>query len=71
MVDTDGRVVPIGETGEICARGYMTMLGYWRDEEKTAEVLKDSGWFHTGYIPFLLIFLFSIYATSPFSVTYL
>jgi len=48
VVDGEGRVVPFGVAGELCARGYMTMKGYWGDPEKTAEVLTDSGWFHTG-----------------------
>jgi fatty-acyl-CoA synthase len=39
--------VPIGETGELCTRGYSVMLGYWRDPERTAEVLSD-GWMSTG-----------------------
>ncbi|MCA1712223.1 MAG: AMP-binding protein [Actinobacteria bacterium] len=43
-----GLVVPRGETGELCTRGYSVMLGYWQDAEKTAEALDAAGWMHTG-----------------------
>ncbi|WP_310766812.1 AMP-binding protein [Mycobacterium sp. Z3061] len=43
-----GRVVPRGEPGELCTRAYSVMLGYWRDHERTREVLDDDGWMHTG-----------------------
>ena len=43
IVDADNRVVPIGEQGEICTRGYSVMKGYWGDDEKTAETIVD-GW---------------------------
>jgi fatty-acyl-CoA synthase len=44
--DTD-QLVPIGEPGEFCTRGYSVMRGYWNQPDKTAEVLRD-GWMHTG-----------------------
>jgi fatty-acyl-CoA synthase len=50
VVDLEGRVVPRGERGELCTRGYSIMLGYWDEPEKTAEVLDASGWMHTGDI---------------------
>jgi fatty-acyl-CoA synthase len=47
IVDTEGRTVPVGGTGELCTRGYSVMLGYWDDEAKTAESIHD-GWMRTG-----------------------
>ena len=43
-----GQVVPIGEPGELCTRGYSVMLGYWEDDEKTREAIDRAGWMHTG-----------------------
>ncbi|KGF80479.1 AMP-binding protein [Massilia sp. JS1662] len=48
IVDTDGRVVPRGETGELLTRGYSVMLGYWGDDERTREAIDAAGWMHTG-----------------------
>jgi fatty-acyl-CoA synthase len=50
IVDLEGRVLPRGEPGELCTRGYSVMLGYWDEPEKTADVLDASGWMHTGDI---------------------
>ncbi|MGN6114337.1 MAG: AMP-binding protein [Nitrobacter sp.] len=50
VVDIDGKVVPRGERGELCTRGYSIMLGYWDEPEKTADVLDNNGWMHTGDI---------------------
>jgi len=50
VVDLEGRVVPRGERGELCTRGYSVMLGYWDEAEKTADVLDANGWMHTGDI---------------------
>ena len=47
IVDADGRVVPVGEKGELCTRGYSVMQGYWNDAERTADAIRD-GWMHSG-----------------------
>ena len=48
--DDDGNVVAEGERGELCAKGPQVMKGYWRNEEATAEVMTDDGYFCTGDI---------------------
>lgn len=42
------QVVPIGETGELCTRGYSVMLGYWNNPEATAQAIDTARWMHTG-----------------------
>jgi len=48
LIDEQGRVVAIGEKGEICTRGYSVMRGYWNDPERTAETIDPAGWLHSG-----------------------
>ena len=48
IIDLEGRIVPVGEKGEICTRGYCVMRGYWGDPERTAEAIDAAGWMHTG-----------------------
>jgi len=43
-----GLTVPRGEAGEFCTRGYSVMLGYWNEKDKTAEVIDQARWMHTG-----------------------
>ncbi|VDI81667.1 fatty-acyl-CoA synthase, partial [Mytilus galloprovincialis] len=50
IVDENGDILPVGESGELCTRGYMTMLEYWNDPTKTKEVIKSDRWYFTGDI---------------------
>jgi fatty-acyl-CoA synthase len=43
-----GLVVPLGQKGELCTRGYSVMLGYWQDETKTQEAIDSARWMHSG-----------------------
>jgi fatty-acyl-CoA synthase len=45
-----GRTVPRGEQGELCARGYGVMKGYYKDEEATRKAIDANRWLHTGDI---------------------
>jgi long-chain acyl-CoA synthetase len=47
--DEDGRLLPVGDTGEICVRGGNVMRGYWNRPEETAQALRQ-GWLLTGDI---------------------
>jgi fatty-acyl-CoA synthase len=48
VVDAERRIVPRGAPGELLTRGYLVMLGYWNDPERTAESIDAAGWMHTG-----------------------
>ena len=43
-----GEPVGVGEEGEICARGYQNMAGYWDMPDATAATIDGEGWLHTG-----------------------
>ncbi len=47
VVDETGRHLPVGETGEVIARGAPVMAGYWNNPAATAKSLRD-GWLFTG-----------------------
>ena len=48
--DDDGKVLPIGETGEICIAGPQVMKGYWNRPDETEKVMNPDGSFRTGDI---------------------
>jgi long-chain acyl-CoA synthetase len=48
--DDDARILPFGETGEICITGPQVMKGYWNRPDETAKVMTADGAFRTGDI---------------------
>ncbi|KAL4928613.1 uncharacterized protein BDV17DRAFT_298521 [Aspergillus undulatus] len=52
VVDKQGKIIPRGQRGELCVGGYALQKGYWKNEEKTREVMKYDAngvlWMHTG-----------------------
>lgn len=51
--DETGKVLPPGEKGVLFARGPQVMLGYYKEPEKTREMIDDDGWINTGDIAML------------------
>ena len=43
-----GQVLPRGEIGELCTRGYSVMIGYWNNPSATSEAIDQNGWMHSG-----------------------
>jgi len=43
-----GQIVSRGQRGELCARGYLVMLGYWNDAKATTDAMDGARWMHTG-----------------------
>jgi acyl-CoA synthetase (AMP-forming)/AMP-acid ligase II len=48
IVDEEGKALPPFGIGEILARGPRVMAGYWKDEEKTSQVMTLDGWLRTS-----------------------
>jgi long-chain acyl-CoA synthetase len=48
--DDDNNDLPLGQPGEICAKGPQVMAGYWNRPEETAKVMMRDGFFRTGDI---------------------
>ncbi|KAK3099774.1 hypothetical protein FSP39_009474 [Pinctada imbricata] len=48
IVDEDGNVVPVNTAGEMCTRGYTTMLYYWDDPDRTRDTITADRWYHSG-----------------------
>jgi len=47
IVNDAGAVVPVGVQGELLTHGYSVMQGYWGEDAKTSDAIRD-GWMHTG-----------------------
>ncbi|EEC14982.1 AMP dependent CoA ligase, putative [Ixodes scapularis] len=47
VVDAEGRIVPVNTRGELCTRGPHVFRGYFNDDAKTNEAIRDN-WYHTG-----------------------
>lgn len=52
IMDSEGNVLPVGESGEIVIKGENVMAGYWKNPASTAETIKD-GWLHTGDLGYM------------------
>ena len=50
IVNDEGEEVPVGERGEIYAKGPQVMSGYWNRPDETEQVFTKDGWFKTGDI---------------------
>ncbi|MDB5798889.1 MAG: long-chain fatty acid--CoA ligase [Paucimonas sp.] len=50
ILDDDGHMLPLGETGEIAIRGPQVMTGYWNRPDETAKVMTPDGFFKSGDI---------------------
>lgn len=49
----NGKILPIGEVGEICCRGYNIMLGYFNNNSETEKTISNSGWLRTGDLGYM------------------
>ena len=45
---TTDRILPRGQQGELCYRGYQVMRGYYNNPQGTNETIDAAGWLHSG-----------------------
>ena len=48
IIGGDGSILPVGQRGELCTRGYSVMQGYWSDPKQTCQFIDADGWMHSG-----------------------
>ena len=53
IIDEAGNEVTQGEVGEVCYRSKSVMKGYYKDDEKTREVMGEGGWFKSGDLGYM------------------
>ncbi|ORX66060.1 acetyl-CoA synthetase-like protein [Linderina pennispora] len=53
VIDDDGNMLGVGETGELCFRGPNIMIGYLNNEQATADTIDTDGFLHTGDIGYI------------------
>ena len=54
ICDSEGRILPHFEKGEIVIKGENVMAGYYKNEKATAETIRD-GWLHTGDMGYMIV----------------
>jgi long-chain acyl-CoA synthetase len=53
ILNDAGKELPLGEIGEVCARGPQIMKGYWNRPDETAKAFTADGWLRTGDMGFM------------------
>jgi fatty-acyl-CoA synthase len=49
IIDVEnGETLPVDQSGELCTRGFLVMMGYFENPTATAATIDDDGWLHTG-----------------------